>query len=80
MRKPTTKLIPDRLYFTCSGTPKWQTVDDLAALAAAAARAKTVGDYEDYWQARRAFLLAQAAAWQVQHAPQQPEPTRAGAW
>jgi len=55
-------------------------VDDLAALAAAAEHAKTVGDYGGYWQARRAFLLAQAAAWQVQHAPQQPEPTRAGAW
>jgi len=50
-------------------------VDDLAALAAAAERAKVGGDYDGYWTLRRAFLLAQAAAWQVQHAPQQPEPT-----
>jgi len=42
-------------------------VDDLAALAAAAERAKVGGDYDGYWRARRAFLLAQARNYEVQH-------------
>jgi len=82
MRKLTTKLVPFRPYFTCNGTREWQTGDDLAALAAAAERAKIGGDYDGYWRARRAYLLAQAAAWEAQHAPEQPEPTvvRVGAF
>lgn len=41
--------------------------DDLAALVAAAGRAKAAGNRELYWTLRRDFLLAQARDYEAQH-------------